>query len=106
MTLRLIKKNRSKAKLNSYLPIITVNRSNKNISAQIVDPESGKSLFGMNSSKLKNSKQEKSSQVGASIAAKLKELKIDRVQFNRNGYLYHGRIKAVADSIRTAGINI
>lgn len=106
MTSRIIKTNRTKAKLNSENLIVIVNRSNKNISAQIIDPITGKTYFGATSNKLAESKSNKAINIGKQIATKLKELKIDKVQFNRNGYLYHGRVKTLADSIREDGITI
>ena len=52
------------------------------------------------------SKIDVSKQVGYNIAAKLKKDKIDKIIFDRNGYLYHGRIKAVAEAVREKGIQI
>ena len=86
-------------------------RSSKNIYAQIIDDERGVTLASASSlekelrGKLKNGANiEAAKAVGASIAARLKEKGITAVVFDRNGYVYHGRVKALADSTREAGI--
>lgn len=102
-----VKKNRSKAKLDYSKPIIVVNRSNKYTVAQLLLENGSKTVFTVNSSTLKEgTKEEKALEVGKLVAEKLKEQKIESVIFNRNGYIYHGRIKAVADGIRSGGIKI
>jgi large subunit ribosomal protein L18 len=104
---RAIKKQRSKSKLTGKYPCVVVYRSNKNISAQVYDPASGNTLFSSNSNDIKKgTKTEKAVQVGKKIATKIKDLKIEKVVFNRNGYIYKGRIKAVADAIREENIAI
>lgn len=102
-----IKKNRSKKKLNSVYPIVVVSRSNKNISAQLLEPLTKKSLFGFTSSVLKSgSKTEKSVQIGNMLATKIKEMKFDKVIVDRNGLLYHGRVKFLIEAIRSANVEI
>ena len=92
---------------------LVVYRSNKNIFAQIVDDNKHTTLVSTSSidkeiidSVLKaESKIQQSKIVGKSIATKAKENKILEVIFDRNGYKYHGRVKALADSLRKGGLN-
>lgn len=90
---------------------LTVYRSSKHIYAQLVDPDSGKTIMTV-SSRSKDVVGDLSStggveaakKVGAAIASAAKERQIDRVVFNRNGFLYHGRVKALAEAAREAGL--
>ena len=95
-------------------PRLIVFRSNNNIFAQLVDDNNHKTIMSVSSidmelkdsvSKAK-SKIEKSTIVGQCIAEKMRNEKIDQIIFDRNGYKYHGRIKAVGDAIRNAKIKI
>lgn len=87
-------------------PRMSVFRSNKQIYAQIIDDQAKKTLASASSLKLGEiSKKEKSEKVGQLIAEKAKEAGIVSVVFDRNGYLYHGRIKEVADAARKGGLN-
>ena len=93
----------------SQKPRLSVFRSNTEIYAQIIDDENGKTLVAASSKEKdvvaqKVNKTEKSKLVGASIARKAKDLGIDKVIFDRGGYLYHGRVKAVADGAREGGL--
>jgi large subunit ribosomal protein L18 len=107
MTSLKIKKNRSKAKLDYSKPVVVISRSNKNITAQLLLENGSKTALTVSSIKMdKMTKTEKSTKVGEMVAKKLKELKIESVLFNRNGLIYHGRVKAVAEAIRESGINI
>jgi len=110
------KKKRSRIKtklLKGSKPRLVVYRSNKNIFAQIVDDVNSKTLVASStldkdlqkSLKKTNGKIEKSSVVGESIAVLAKKNKINEVIFDRNGYRYHGRIKALAEGARKAGLN-
>ena len=90
-------------------PRLSVFRSNTEIYAQIIDDENGKTLVAASSKEKdlvaqKVNKTEKSKLVGASIARKAKDLGIENVIFDRSGYLYHGRVKAVADGAREGGL--
>ncbi len=93
-------------------PRFTVFRSLNNIYAQLVDDVNGKTLFTVSTIskevkgllKDKKSKTEESKQVGKKLAEMAIERNIKKVVFDRNGYLYHGRIKAIADSAREAGL--
>ena len=108
------RRNRSKRN-NLYhqeRPRLVVNRSNKHIRAQIIDDHKGQTLVSASSndksmikdiSKAKN-KTEISTKIGTVIAEKAIKNKIKKVVFDRNGYPYHGRIKAVADAAREAGL--
>jgi large subunit ribosomal protein L18 len=87
--------------------ILTVYRSSKHIYAQLVDPQNGRTL-GSVSSRLQSvgggGNIEAAKKVGAAVAALAKHKTIDSVVFNRNGFLYHGRVKALADAAREAGL--
>lgn len=107
MSTHTTKQRRAKAKLNYSFPVVVVARSNKNISAQVLEASTKKTLFTANSYKLSGmTKTEKSAKVGAEVAKFLTSKKIDRVVFDRNGYVYHGRVKQVAESLKENNITI
>lgn len=90
-------------------PRLSVFRSNTEIYVQLIDDESGKTLISASSKDKdlkaqKVTKIEKSKLVGAAIALKASELGISKVTFDRSGYLYHGRVKAVAEGAREGGL--
>lgn len=90
-------------------PRISIFRSNKYLYAQIIDDNRNKTLIGLSDKKvkLKEKKVNKSDSariLGEILAEKAKEKKISKVVFDRNGYKYHGRIKAFADSLRSKGL--
>ena len=87
-------------------PRLVVFRSLKHITAQLVDDSQGRTLFTVTSTALDASgtKTEKSSAVGKRLAERAKEAGITRVVFDRAGYQYHGRVKAVADGAREGGL--
>jgi large subunit ribosomal protein L18 len=89
-------------------PRLSVYRSNTQIYAQIIDDVSGKTLASSGSLKLteaqKVAKIEQAKIVGKAIAEKAKEAGISKVVFDRNGYLYHGRVKSFAESAREGGL--
>ena len=93
---------------------LVVYRSNVNIYAQLVDDVKNKTVLSASSidKNLKKSidkaanKIEKSIIVGESLAEKIKNAKIERIIFDRNGYKYHGRVKALSEAIRSAKITI
>jgi large subunit ribosomal protein L18 len=95
---------------NQEKPRMTVFRSNKQIYVQLVDDENGKTLVSVSSrekeiaAKSDINKTEQAKLVGKLAAEKSKEAGISEVLFDRNGYLYHGRVKALADSAREAGL--
>lgn len=91
---------------NTELPRLSVVISNRHISAQIIDDSQNKTLVASTSTG-KNSKStmtETAKTVGADIAKKAKSKKLDKVKFDRGAKLYHGRIKAFAESAREGGL--
>jgi len=93
-------------------PRLAVFRSLKHVQAQIIDDTSGRALLGVSSS-AKNlqdhlgdakGKCAQSREIGKLLAAKAKEAGISRVVFDRGGYIYHGRIKALAEGAREGGL--
>lgn len=88
-------------------PRLSVFRSNKEISAQLIDDVSGNTLvFASSRSKdiTKGNKIEVAVAVGKTLAEKAQKSGIETCSFDRNGYLYHGRIKALAEGAREAGL--
>jgi large subunit ribosomal protein L18 len=85
-------------------PRLVVKRSLKHIYAQVVDDTTARTLAAASDHDLSGKKSERSSEVGKRIAAKAKEAGITRVVFDRAGYKYHGRVKAVADGAREGGL--
>ena len=87
-------------------PRLVVFRSLKHIYAQLVDDTAGRTLMTVSSQALaEGKKSERSVQVGKAIAEKAKAAGITCVVFDRAGYQYHGRVKAVADGAREGGLN-
>ena len=89
------------------VPRVCVFRSNSNIYAQIINDEEGKTLVSASSLENKGtngSNIEAAKLVGASLAKKAKDAGITKVVFDRGGYLYHGRVKALADAARSNGL--
>ena len=91
------------------IPRLTVFRSNKQIYAQIINDLTGETLLAASSKEKsvadqKVSKIDQAKLVGQVIADKAKEKGIQTVKFDRNGYLYHGRIKSLADAARENGL--
>ena len=99
---------RSKIVGTSEVPRLCVFRSNTNIYAQIIDDEKGITLVSASSLdkelKLKNANIEAATKVGASLAKKATKAGIKKVVFDRGGYLYHGRVKALAEACRENGL--
>ena len=94
---------------NSEAPRLNVFRSNKNIFAQIINDENGTTLVSASSVdkelNLKNGGNvEAAAKVGELIAKRAKEKNITKVTFDRGGYLYHGRVQALADAARENGL--
>jgi large subunit ribosomal protein L18 len=94
---------------SSERPRLSVYRSNKGIYAQIIDDTTGRTLVSASSlSKDFNAngtKSEQSTAVGKLVAEKAIAAGIKDVVFDRNGYLYHGRVKSLADGAREGGLN-
>ena len=94
-------------KVNSQRPRLTVFRSSRNISAQIVDDKNNKTLVSASSFKEKNTNKKKtdlSLLVAEMLTKKALEKKITKVYFDRGSYKYHGRIKIFADALRKGGL--
>ncbi len=92
-------------------PRLSVFRSNRHIFAQIIDDEKGHTLVASSSfskelrgKEIEGGKTGVAKEVGKLIAQKAKEKGIEKVVFDRGGYLYHGRVKALADGAREAGL--
>ncbi|HLE17960.1 MAG TPA: 50S ribosomal protein L18 [Syntrophales bacterium] len=92
-------------------PRLSVFRSNKHIYAQLIDDTTGKTLTTTSSldqeyrqQNKKGSNSQAAATIGAALAKRAVSLNIKEVVFDRNGYLYHGRIKALADAARQAGL--
>ncbi|WP_397447305.1 50S ribosomal protein L18 [Polaribacter sp. R77954] len=86
-------------------PRLSVYRSNKEIYAQLVDDVNGVTLTSVSSRDIKaETKAEASQAVGKAIAEKAQKVGVETVAFDRNGYLYHGRVKVLADAAREAGL--
>lgn len=101
---------RAKVKGTARVPRLCVSRSNKHIRAQLINDEKGKILVAANDSEIKRPKASKgkiilAAEVGKLIAKKANEKKIKKVVFDRGGYKYHGRVKALADGAREAGLD-
>ena len=102
---RLKKKIRSKISGTLERPRLSVFKSNKFIYAQIIDDTKGSTLASASDVKeTKGTKSERAMLVGTEIANASKEKKITKVVFDRNGFRYTGRIKALADSARSGGL--
>jgi large subunit ribosomal protein L18 len=89
-------------------PRLAVFRSNRGIEAQLIDDEAGRTLasaswLGLNKS-FKGDKSGQAAEVGKLLAANAKKAGIDACVFDRGGYLYHGRVKALADGAREGGL--
>ena len=108
---RLIRHERIRKNLSGTkeLPRLNVFRSNSDIYVQVIDDVTGTTLVSSSSRSLKlanGGNIEAAKLVGKDIASKCKKLKINKVVFDRGGYLYHGRVSALADAAREAGLEI
>ena len=96
---------RKKVSGTSERPRLAVFRSNKEIYAQVIDDVKSNTLVSASSLSVEGNKSEQAAKVGKIIAEKAIKAGINNVVFDRGGFLYHGRIKALADSAREAGLN-
>ena len=111
--LRIKQRVRKKIRGTKDKPRLCVYKSNKQIYAQIIDDNEGKTLVAASSLAKdtkdqeddKKTKTEIAKKVGQSVAEKSKKSGIEQVVFDRNGYLYHGRIKSLAEGAREGGLN-
>ncbi|MBL7788562.1 MAG: 50S ribosomal protein L18 [Chitinophagales bacterium] len=100
------KKIRSKITGTTEKPRMTVYRSNKQIYVQLIDDINGNTLVSASSKEIKDGgpKSDVSAKVGKAIAEKASSKGIGSVVFDRSGFLYHGRVKALAEAAREAGL--
>ncbi|KFF11666.1 50S ribosomal protein L18 [Chryseobacterium soli] len=106
--IRIKRRVRGKISGSSELPRLSVYKSNKEIYAQLIDDKDGKTLVSASSREkgvdAKGTKTEVSAAVGKAIAAKAIAAGIEAIVFDRNGFVYHGRVKALADGAREGGL--
>ena len=112
MISKIERRNKIKARIRGKIsgtaerPRMSVFRSNKQIYVQLIDDLSGRTLASSSSKGIEQqaTKTEIAAMVGSAIAAKALEAGITEVVFDRNGYLFHGRVKSLADAARAAGL--
>jgi large subunit ribosomal protein L18 len=98
---------RKKVSGTAERPRLVVFRSNRGIFAQLVDDDSGRTLASaswLSLSGFKGTKVDQAAEVGKLLAKEAKAAGIERVVFDRGGFLYHGRVKALADGAREGGL--
>lgn len=113
MSAKATKRLKNKARIRKKLdgtperPRLAVFRSARHIYAQLIDDTQSKTLVSVStlSDDVKGKKTEVAKQIGALLAKKALDQKIKSVVFDRSGYLFHGRVKAVADGAREAGLS-
>ncbi|MBD3282036.1 MAG: 50S ribosomal protein L18 [Candidatus Portnoybacteria bacterium] len=101
------KRVRAKIKGSEKIPRLCVFRSNKHIYGQLINDEKGETVLMVSDKEIKKPKLKKveiSKEVGKEIAKKAKSKKIDKIIFDRGGYKYHGRVKALAEGAREEGL--
>jgi large subunit ribosomal protein L18 len=104
---RLHRKRRIRAKISgtTEVPRLSVFRSLRNISVQVIDDVAGKTIVAASLFEIKGKNTVLGAkEVGKLVAEKCKSAKIGKVVFDRSGYKYHGKVKAVADGAREAGL--
>lgn len=108
--LRIHRRRRVRVKIfgTAKCPRLSVFRSNKSIYAQVVDDAKGKTLASVKLAEIKKAKNniEGAKELGKLVAKKCKEAKITEVVFDRGGYKYHGKVKALAEGAREEGLKI
>ncbi len=100
---------RKKIRGTTEKPRLAVFRSNKAIYAQIIDDQAGRTLVSASSQpkdigEQKLTKTDKAREVGKIVAGRAKDAGIENIVFDRNGYLYHGRVKSLAEGAREGGL--
>ena len=95
---------RGKISGTTETPRLNVFRSNTNIYAQVIDDVTGTTLASASSLKLTGTKTEQAAEVGKLVAEAAKAKGVEEVVFDRGGYLYHGRVAALATAAREAGL--
>ena len=111
MFTKIDRRNKIKARIRGKIsgtaarPRMSVFRSNKGIYVQLIDDEAGRTLASASSKGIsEGTKTEIAAKVGEAIAAKALAAGINEVVFDRNGYLFHGRVKSLADAARKGGL--
>lgn len=103
-----LRKNRIRSKVfgTTERPRLTVSITNSHISAQIIDDSKSKTLVSSTTvgKKIDGTMTDKATLIGKEIGVKAKKAKISKIVFDRNGRIYHGRIKALADAVRNEGL--
>ena len=102
-------RSRLKVRENFSRPRLCVFRSDRYIYGQIIDNTTGKTILGISSKDIETKKEDKgktdiSFRTGEALAKKALEKKIDQIVFDRSGYRYHGRVKALAEGARKGGL--
>jgi large subunit ribosomal protein L18 len=99
---------RAKIRGTAERPRLVVSRSNKGIAAQLVDDSTGTTLAAASSRHLRKtfegSKTQQATEVGGLLAENAKKMDIGQAVFDRGGYLYHGRVRALAEAARKGGL--
>jgi large subunit ribosomal protein L18 len=99
---------RGKVRGTAERPRLLVFRSNRGIFAQVIDDDAGRTLAAVSWKDLpqsfKGNKTEQATEIGKRVAAAAKSSGVESVVFDRGGYLYHGRVKALADAAREGGL--
>lgn len=101
------KRVRKKMKGTFDMPRLSVHRTNNHIYAQLINDKDAKTILGVSEKNIagaKETKIERAKKLGLVLAGKALDLKIKKVIFDRGNFLYHGRIKAVADGAREGGL--
>ena len=107
--IRRLKRVRAKLALNIQIPRLSVFRSNQHMWAQIIDDKKGNTLASATTKTIKDkktTKTQKAFELGKVIADLAIKLNIKKVRFDRGLYLYHGRVKAVAEGARAQGLQL
>ena len=98
---------RAKVRGTAERPRVSIFRSNRGISAQLIDDDAGRTVASVTwtESDLKGLKRmEQATKAGGVLAARAKEAGVQRAVFDRGGYRYHGRVKALAEGVREGGL--
>ncbi len=106
--LRIKRRIRKKISGTTQKPRLSVFKSNTTITAQLIDDESGRTLAHASSKEVSDARSvniSSSKEVGDKIAERAAKQGIKSIVFDRNGYAYHGKIKALAEAVREKGIN-
>ncbi|HOM68231.1 MAG TPA: 50S ribosomal protein L18 [Candidatus Paceibacterota bacterium] len=104
------KRIRAKISGTSQIPRLAVFKSNKNLTVQLIDDESGKTILSLTTfnkdvkDKINGKKSDKAYELGVLIAEQAKEKGIEKIVFDRGGFIFHGRIEKLAQGLREGGL--